>query len=73
MKRMREILFRGKKPSTGDWLFGDIKHQRSGDVCIRDNDYPYVCIVDPETVGQYTGLKDEAGTVAEESDATEIG
>ena len=55
---MREILFRGKKESTGDWVFGDLRHYRSGKVGIHSDVLRYTLLVDPETVGQYTGLRD---------------
>lgn len=55
---MREILFRGKKESTGDWVFGDLRHYRSGKVGVHSDVLRYTLLVDPETVGQYTGLRD---------------
>ena len=53
---MREILFRGKKESTGDWVFGDLRHYRSGKVGIHSDVFRYTLLVDPVTVGQYVGL-----------------
>lgn len=55
---MRDILFRGKKESTGDWVFGDLRHYRSGKVGIHSDILRYTLLVDPETVGQFTGLRD---------------
>ena len=54
---MREILFRGKKESTGEWVFGDLRHYRSGKVGVHSDILRYTLLVDPESVGQYTGLK----------------
>ncbi len=62
---MREILFRGKSTDTGAWVcgyycgpFGDFYENEICDIadptCSRVD-------VDPETVGQYTGLQDKNG------------
>lgn len=64
---MREILFRGKRVDDGKWVEGfysqmpntyaeDGKPLRH---CI--DDYPCCNVVNPETVGQYTGLTDKNG------------
>ena len=45
---MREILFRGKKESTGDWMFGDLRHFRSGKVGIHSDVLRYTLLADPE-------------------------
>ena len=57
---MREILFRGKRLDDGEWVYGDLKqtgiiHKFS--IVYKDEDYLHVRVVDPETVGQFTGLK----------------
>lgn len=56
---MREILFRGK--ASTEWVYGDLRHINDGRVAVRKDGeiYPYEVI--PETVGQYTGLKDKKG------------
>ena len=58
---MREILFRGKW--DGEWIVGDYTSTTDGTVkqhfIIDERRHTYV--VDPETVGQYTGMNDKAG------------
>lgn len=57
---MREIKFRGKD-RNGKWLYGDLVHDENGGCYI----YPIECDglhtnneVVPETIGQFTGLRD---------------
>ena len=66
---MREILFRGKRIDTGAWVEGDLVqgvNDQKGHMFIwSENDESILGVVefevDPETVGQYTGLPDRNG------------
>ncbi len=63
---MREIKFRGKRIKTNEWVYGDLSINEFNETCISWNyidGYNYMqreCKeVIPETIGQYTGLKDK--------------
>ena len=66
---MRAIKFRARDIKTGEWIYGDLLHSifsislndevSEKRLFIVQNNVKYE--VDPKTVGQYTGLKDENG------------
>lgn len=59
---MRDILFRAKRKDDGKWAYGSLIkvsfHNQKNVVCIVGNDLNKPIPVDPETVGQYTGICD---------------
>lgn len=59
---MREIRFRGLNYVAGEykWVYGDlIRYQRTRTQYIQEEGSSTLRLVNPESIGQYTGLLDE--------------
>lgn len=65
---MREIKFRGKRLDNGEWIYGSLLVSHFKDdkkeryfITQFSGNYTFEHKVDPNTVGQFTGLRDKNG------------
>lgn len=67
----REIKFKAKSIYNNEWVYGDLLHQADGTHIFMGkggNGHTLCPRVDPSTVCQFTGLKDEKGNEIWEGD-----
>ena len=62
---MREIIFRGKRTDNGEWVEGNLfipdLASAETEICIGTPRVRMCFAINPETVGQFTGLTDKNG------------
>lgn len=75
---MRTILFRAKHIDDGsvfanEWVYGDLCHYADGTPFIRQQETGTPFEIVPETIGQFTGLKNRNGKDIYEGDILFLG
>lgn len=69
----RQIIFRGHRLDNGEWVYGDLEYNRAKNIARihtydEEGEYLMQHLVEPESVGQFSGLLDKNDSPIYEGD-----